>query len=235
MPSIKHIIRFSWAFVALTVIWSITIRSTQYSHKSSSATLPLYGDYVPVLELNLCALLITTSLQLFLTLMLHLTELLVNLSRDEQMWRLATSKNGTQRSLGALGSLKSAVFSWQTVLLFALKTLAYWLFGLAVNSNGRFVYMNWEGILLLLAGVTVVAAFGSFLAWNQPSGSQPATFGHLQTLVNLIDEWYGEEERMWWGDKGVTKNPVIQYRKVVRRAGTANKRLEEIKLGSFYR
>ena len=130
---------------------------------------------VPVLELNLCALLITTSLQLFLALSLHLTEFLVSLSQDEHIWRLATSKRSTQSSFDAFRS-SSAVYSWQPVLLFTLKTLVYWLFGFAVDSNGQKVYMNWAGILLLLAGVGAVDAFGSFLAWEKNSGSQPATF-----------------------------------------------------------
>lgn len=234
MPSIRHITRFLWAFVALVIVWGIAVGSNPYFRKTSSTTLPLYGESVPVLELNLCALLITTSLQIFLTLSLHLTELLVNLSRDEHIWRLATSKTGTQRSFGPVGSLKTAISSWQTVLLFTLKSLAYWLFGLAVNSDGQSVYMNWVGILLLLAGVGVVAAFGSFLAWTQRSGSQPATFGHLQTLVNLMDEWFEEEENVWWGDKGVAKNTAVGGHGIVRHAGTSNVCLQGVKMDALY-
>ncbi|KAF6220417.1 hypothetical protein HO133_002849 [Letharia lupina] len=234
MPSIRHITRFLWAFVALVIVWGIAVGSNPYFRKTSSTTLPLYGESVPVLELNLCALLITTSLQIFLTLSLHLTELLVNLSRDEHIWRLATSKTGTQRSFGPVGSLKTAISSWQTVLLFTLKSLAYWLFGLAVNSDGQSVYMNWVGILLLLAGVGVVAAFGSFLAWSQRSGSQPATFGHLQTLVNLMDDWFEEGENVWWGDKGVAKNTTVGGHGMVRHAGTSNVCLQGVKMDALY-
>ena len=234
IPSIRHITRFLWVSVGVTIVWEIAIRSNPYFRKTSSTTLPLYGASVPVLELNVCALLITTSLQLFLTLSFHLTELLVNLSRDEHIWRLASSRKGTQSCLGPLGSLKSAVCSWQTILIFTLKSLTYWLFGLAVNSDGQSVYMNWEGVLLLFVGILVVAVFGSILAWTQPSGSQPAAFGHLQTLVDLIDEWPQKEEAMWWGDKGLAKNPTIDGHEMIRHAGTANTRLKGIHIGAWY-
>lgn len=191
-------------------------------------------EHCCVLELSLCALLITTSLQLFLTLSLHLTELLVNLSRDDSTWRLATSKGGTQSSYDPLGSIKSAVCSRQTVFLFTLKTLAYWLFGLAVNTNGQSVYMNWQSILLLLAGVSVVAAFSSLLAWTQPSGSQPASFGHIQTLVDLIDDWNKQGQSMRWGDKGVANISLVAGHKVVRHAGTSTLSLECVKMVALY-
>lgn len=234
IPSVRLITRSLWAFFALTVLWAIAIGSNPYFRKTSSTNLPLYSNSVPVLELNLCALLITTSLQTFLTLSLHLIELLVNLSRDEHIWRLATSKSGTQRSFGPLGSLKSAVCSWQTVLLFTLKSLAYWLFGLAVNSDGQNVYMSWAGILLLLAGIGVVVAFGSFLAWTQRSGPQPSTFGHLQTMVNMIDEWFEEGKNVWWGDKGVAKSTGLGGHQTFRHAGTAAVRLKAVQLNALY-
>ncbi|KAL8827183.1 MAG: hypothetical protein Q9170_007112 [Blastenia crenularia] len=176
-----------------------------------------------------------------LTLTLHLTELVVNISRDEQTWRLA-AHNGAQRSSGMLGSLKSAACNWKTVFLFLLKSVAYWMFSLAINSDGGRVYMSWVGILVLLAGASVVAAFGTFLAWTRPSGPQPATFGHIQTLANLIDEWYEEAERIWWGDKGVVgrgdcavgKGRDADWEKV-RHAGVAICHLGNVDLSALYR
>ncbi|KAL8849558.1 MAG: hypothetical protein Q9221_005492 [Calogaya cf. arnoldii] len=238
MSSIRHFVRFLWAFVALIIVWALTVRFNPYFRtpdKTSSHSLHLYGQSVPVLQLNLCALLITTSLQLLLTLSLHLTELLVNISRDEQVWRLATSKRGTQISSGMLGSLQSAVCSWQTDLLFVLKSLAYWLFSLAIHSKGEGVYMNWVGILVLMVGMIVVACFGTFLAWTQPSGPQPAAFGHIQTLANLIDEWHEDGEKMWWGDKIVESKTTNGIRQIARHAGTANSRLESVKMHALYR
>jgi len=37
------------------------------------------------------------------------------------------------------------------------------------------------------------------VATHRPWSSQPATYGHLPTLVNLVDEWC---ETMFWGHKG---------------------------------
>jgi len=38
----------------------------------------------------------------------------------------------------------------------------------------------------------------TFMALRRPRGPQPATYGHLQTLANLVDEW---SPVMWWGHK----------------------------------
>lgn len=42
----------------------------------------------------------------------------------------------------------------------------------------------------------------TFLATRQPKGPQPATYGHIQTLANLIDKW-PVTTTMWWGEKKV--------------------------------
>lgn len=233
LPSITHIIRFLWAYFISVIIWAIVIRSNPSVRQQKFRRLPIYGTAVPILQLNLCALLITVSLQLFLTLSLHFAEFLVNLSRDEQIWRLATKKKGAKFSYGPLGSFKAAIGSWQNIILFILKAVAYWLFGLALSSDGRLVYMDWEGILVLLVAVAVTAVFASLLAWNNPSGPQPAAFGHVQTLANLIDEWHDEKEGIWWGEKGVVSY-LTQGQKAIRHAGTSNKGLEKVSLASLY-
>lgn len=34
-------------------------------------------------------------------------------------------------------------------------------------------------------------------------GPQPATWGHLETLADLIDDWgMGDQGKIFWGDKG---------------------------------
>lgn len=57
--------------------------------------------------------------------------------------------------------------------------------------------------MLIYTILTVaLAAFATFLALRRRKGSQPATFGHIPTLGNLIDDWRTDENwRMWWGDK----------------------------------
>ena len=44
-----------------------------------------------------------------------------------------------------------------------------------------------------------VAIFITFIAKRRPSGPQPAAYGHIQTLTDLVDEWL---PTMYWGHKG---------------------------------
>jgi hypothetical protein len=53
-------------------------------------------------------------------------------------------------------------------------------------------------ILYLCVALFVLACFFTFVALLRPRGHQPATYGHLQTLANLVDEW---SPVMWWGHK----------------------------------
>ena len=53
-------------------------------------------------------------------------------------------------------------------------------------------------------------------------GPLPATFGHLQTMADLIDDW---DDRMFWGHK---EDGMPNY------AGTSAKRLDMPKRGELY-
>lgn len=89
---------------------------------------------------------------------------------------------------------------------------------------GEGAVMWGAGILILAASVIQmpVAAFVTFVATRRPSGPQPATYGHLQTLVDLVDEW---SLRMFWGHKGDG---------VVCHAGTTSVRLSPVRLECMY-
>jgi hypothetical protein len=50
---------------------------------------------------------------------------------------------------------------------------------------------------LCIALFTFACIF-TFVALRRPRGPQPAAYGHLQTLANLVDEW---SPVMWWGHK----------------------------------
>ncbi|KAF7979525.1 hypothetical protein HWV62_42104 [Athelia sp. TMB] len=53
--------------------------------------------------------------------------------------------------------------------------------------------------LFYLAGALFIFAFGmTAMVLRHPSGVQPAAFGHIQTLANVIDVW---APRIWWGYK----------------------------------
>lgn len=55
--------------------------------------------------------------------------------------------------------------------------------------------------------------FATFLCFKGPSGPPPATFGHVQTLVDLVDEL---SLLMFWGDKG-----LMEEGDEIKHAGTA--------------
>lgn len=194
--------------------------------------LAFYGSETPPLELGLSAILITISFQLWLTLGLHCAELLVNFSRDEELWRRATSSRGVRYAYGPVGSIKAAATSWKVLVLFALKALTHWPFGLSVSVRSGIMYMNWEGILSLCATLLFLACFTSLNALSRPKGPQPAIFGHLQTLANLIDVWSREDVNMWWGHNTLS----IQNRgeEPVFHASTASTRLPPVQMGALY-
>ena len=52
--------------------------------------------------------------------------------------------------------------------------------------------------------MAIFAALFTYAARRRPFGPQPASYGHIQTLVNLIDEYPGplpSERVLYWGHK----------------------------------
>lgn len=69
-----------------------------------------------------------------------------------------------------------------------------------VTTHPSFVRFGTSQILNLAAVLFVFSLTFTFVAYYWPHGPQPAAYGHIQTLANLIDEW---APVMWWGDKPV--------------------------------
>ncbi|KAG1803403.1 uncharacterized protein BJ212DRAFT_957103 [Suillus subaureus] len=93
------------------------------------------------------------------------------------------------------------------LVLFVAKPFLHWMFGLAFNitniaydgqlaefSMAMFTTQIWN----LCIALFIFACFFTFVALRWPRGPQPAAYGHLQTLANLVDEW---SPLMWWGHK----------------------------------
>ena len=199
------------------------------------------------------AFILIGAIQAITTLTLHCAELLVNTVRDERSWRQAAK--GGHRSANAL---KSMVGSFPALVLFLLKPAIHWLYGLAISiyfSLG--VNMRAPQIFYLGGGVAVLALFTTICALWRPGGPQPATFGHLQTLADLVDVWPKEGEKIFWGEKDPNQfwssrssstswtelkplEPVTEYDNMigynadVRHAGTAIERLPSVSLGVMY-
>jgi hypothetical protein len=158
-----------------------------------------------------------------LTLALHCAELLVNLSRDEGIFRMAITKKGTDPRYN---SIIAAFSSWQTTTLFAFKAAVHWLFGLSINNDFILgVNMYPPQIFYFTGFALMVAIFATYVSLRRPLGPMPATFGHLQTMADLIDEW---DNRMFWGHKEDGYGGAPNY------AGTSAFRLQMPKMGELY-
>ncbi|KAJ3804927.1 hypothetical protein F5876DRAFT_52663, partial [Lentinula aff. lateritia] len=129
------------------------------------------------------------------------TETLVSLDYDEKLWREATSKRGTDPSPSFL---KKYIISWQPTAILLDDPFFHWLFGLAVGFSAdtdfhvRPLPVRVFGLLIIFSATlgVDVPAFR-----KRPRPLCPKTYGHLQTLVDLVDEWSNTigEEKLYWG------------------------------------
>ena len=161
-----------------------------------------------------------------ITLCLHSLELVVNLLRDEHCWRMATSSKGC--TLKKCDSISAAFTNWRSIALFIFKSIIHWLFGLtaiayqptstddAISSapNVLLSWRPWQSVVL--AGVVnLCIVFFLYAGGYQPKGPQPAAYGHLQILANLVDNWY---PTLYWGhkrdgppcDAGTSSTPLLE-------------------------
>ena len=174
---------------------------------------------------------IVFCLQIYLTFALHCSEVLINSARDQRFWEKA-ARGMDSKERGAplnMNVVTSFFANHPNVILLLAKIVAHWLFNqsllpIIVLSN-NYDNANWQCILtqicyygvptLFLAAVAIIlTGVAWYEACRSPRGPQPSTYGHLQTLTELVDEW-GNGERLYWGDKGVTSDGLL------RRAGTS--------------
>lgn len=158
-----------------------------------------------VLLPQLLVFLFGLAMQSIITFALHCAELVVNVSRDEGSWRAAAEPAGT--ALGD-GAAKSARTSLAWLFLFVLKPVLQWLFGAQgisySNNHGGSIEFNPVPLFVLAGVATLLAVFATCLVCRKQRGPQPAAYGHLQTLVDCIDDWgQGDTGRLWWGYKGL--------------------------------
>ena len=162
----------------------------------------------PQTVLDLLALLFTIAFQSYLTIGLHCAELIVNASRDEGAWRGASRLHGKGAQLTS-NAIETACTSWKTIVLSTLKASVHWIFGRGLRGGGTAGIIEfWVGPLWILSAFTfLLAVFGTCLALQKPHGPQPATYGHLRSLAELIDDWAKEGKNLYWGDKGPGTQP----------------------------
>jgi hypothetical protein len=166
-------------------------------------------------------------LQGILTLALHCADLIIAVSRDEDTWRQCYAQTSIRGNLRPNALLRAAT-SWLAVLLFLLKVVLHWLFGNAISYAYNWgVFLRPPPLLYLSMGSFLLSAFVTYVCFRRPGGEQPATFGHIQTLVNLVDVWHLE---LFWGDKGAARDGP----EGIRHAGTASRPLGEVIQGQLY-
>ncbi|KZP12309.1 hypothetical protein FIBSPDRAFT_679307, partial [Athelia psychrophila] len=140
-----------------------------------------------------------------LTFGLHCVELNVNIMRDESQWRRASTSSGMAMS----SPIMAVLGSWPNVSLLVAKPTLHWLFGLAMAMIATCDPLNDplltisivnrpQQIWNLSGALLIVAVVVTCLALYHPRGVQPATFGNIQTIVNVIDIW---APKIWWGYK----------------------------------
>ncbi|KAJ5929573.1 hypothetical protein N7454_006523 [Penicillium verhagenii] len=158
------------------------------------------------------------------TLGLHCAELIVNLSRDEDVWRDIDAKSwsGRQTNVLATPPFLAALMSWKYDMLLIFKSLLHWLLGQSSQpsfdsaENRVWFTMNYARLFVYVICAIVFGLALTFVTFKKPKGPQPATYGHIQTLADVTDDWtLNENGRFWWGDKGITEG--------VRHAGTSSR------------
>lgn len=262
-PSVRYSIYIMCGLAVAAVVWPIVIAVLIYTESaytefswlpsnlnavslglSISAGNDLSHDYYSFTTQLILGILFITGVQSLQTTGLHMTELLVNLSRDEAAWRQATSTVGAAVS-DKSSSLYAAATSWESVVLFIAKAVLHWIIGQSLfaqvakvtiggeQDEGRWAMwfiVSWSRLIVYAICAVFTAAFGIFLALRKPKGPQPAAWGHLQTLADLVDDWKTDEKsRFWWGDKTSDVANTI-----CRHAGTSDKKEKLNEISMYY-
>jgi hypothetical protein len=162
---------------------------------------------------------IQSLFQSVLTLSIHYTELLTQIIADERKWREAYSKKGARTG----PTISCLIKDWPALALFVFTGLTQWVFGEALSVD-YLVTIGLLPIITLTALLLLLATSAEALARYKPKGPQPATYGDLRLLAELMDEM--EHETIFWGDKGEING--------VRITGTSGTSLPGVRSSSLY-
>ncbi|KAF4542841.1 hypothetical protein BFW01_g4856 [Lasiodiplodia theobromae] len=215
---VRVVVLMLWGLAALTLVGAVPV--SLVARKDGAPGVSVGGELGVEAGGMLLKTLVFSLLQAGVTLALHCAELLVNLVRDERAWRRAASKNGYR--LESYNAVWKAVSSWQAFVLFLAKPAIHWVFGLAVTVEDRWVYIKGTPFFYLAGAVAALAAYITGLSLWRPKGPQPAAYGHIQTLANLIDEW---SPVLYWGHK--VSGPTCH-------AGTSSRPMADIEMDKLY-
>ena len=220
--AVRWTVIYVWTLTFLIVLWSIVIQvvSSSLNGPSDSGLNPQThktGVYpssgttgIQVLDniwrfQSLIGLGVISAMQILNTLALHSAEEIINLSRDESLWRRAANLSpGSKGAPISQSAIISALTDWQSILLLIIKPVSHWFFG---SSAATFAdgYLAFHATpIFCLAGVNaVLAATITYLGYRKPKGFQPSTWGNVLKLAEHVDCWgVGAGGYIFWGDKG---------------------------------
>lgn len=117
------------------------------------------------------------------------------------------------------------------VRVFVFKAVVPWVFSYGVASVVRLTLTLFP--LLTVALLFLILACGAeYIIRAEPKGPQPATYGDLQALADLVDDWGDEGDgTIFWGEKGTYEYVDGVH---VRLAGTEGRRLADLQPGLMY-
>ncbi|KAF7980040.1 hypothetical protein HWV62_39798 [Athelia sp. TMB] len=162
-------------------------------------------------------------LQSFLTGMLMSVEMAINVTRDESDWRAATGRGGADVE----DRIVHAINNWRSLFMLAAKPLLPWKMvvpgGEDYTSLQLTVSVNCPQTWYLAIAITCIACITTIITMYEPRGPQPAAYGHIQTLANLIDEWPDRRSPgvLYWGQKDSESGGVLSHRHAGTRGGLA--------------
>jgi hypothetical protein len=205
-----------------------------------------YGKSISLPTMFFLGILFAFAVQGLHAIGMHLGEFIVNLSRDEHIWRQAGPPHEKKRKLSgaslSMSWVHSTIFSWHYLVTFFAKAGLHWLLGqclIPTFSTTTYTALacvsmsiNVFRLILYTLGLYLFAGFVTVLAIYKPRGPMPSTWGNIQTLADLIDDWKLDERgRIYWGDKGLAEG-FTGYR----HAGTSDKpeELGPIHKDAFY-
>jgi hypothetical protein len=169
------------------------------------------GSAMPIAAALIVGLLFVCAIQGLQTLGLHCAEVIVNSSRDEDVWRALDAHRGSNAKNQVLMTppFLAALMSWKYDMLQFFKSLLHWLLGQSIQpsygggKSGVWFTMIYTRVFVYAISTTIFASAIAFLTFIKPKGPQPATYGHIQTIADVIDDWTLDKNgRFWWGDKG---------------------------------
>lgn len=237
----KHFTRTIWAILFLISLWTIVVGALSKQAGTCSADyvreanqtydfLGVWQNYCQIVtktwksaytgRRDWLGLLIHSFAFAIITLGLHCAEILTEMTRDEAIWRKATTSGADP----ALGLVTQATLSWQCWIMFIFKCVVPWIFSYALDTSLS-VVMSLLPVLTIAVLFLLLGLLAEFLIHHKPKGPQPATYGNIEALLSLIDEW--QDGKIFWGDKGAVTETV-------RRAGTSGQRLADLQMSFLY-